>query len=73
MKTINGTRLIVVVKIVFVLLVTFLTISCAASRQNPYYTKRSKASSYNASQLGRNKYFFSNTYQKKLSRSYKRR
>lgn len=73
MKTITGKRLSVVVKVVFILLVTFLSLSCAASKQNPYYAKRSKASSFNASHLGRNKYFFSKTYQKKLYKSNKRR
>ncbi|NSW94420.1 MAG: hypothetical protein HPY62_06910 [Bacteroidales bacterium] len=73
MKTIKGIKLISAVKASFIFLVVILTLSCATSRQNPYYAKRSKASSLNASQLGRNKYFFSKTYQKKLYKSYRRR
>jgi hypothetical protein len=47
--------------------------SCASTRKNPYYEKRIKASRANATQLGRNRYFFSNHYQKKLGKSYKRK
>jgi hypothetical protein len=52
------------------LLIAFL-LSCASSKKNPYYEKRKKASHVNTSQVGRNKYFFSPSYQKKLSKSYK--
>ncbi|HBE39925.1 MAG TPA: hypothetical protein DDW27_01725 [Bacteroidales bacterium] len=47
--------------------------SCAPSRQNPYYKKRAEASKVNTSQLGRNRYYFSSGYQKKLLKSYKKR
>jgi hypothetical protein len=46
-------------------------ISCASSKKNPYYEKRKKASHVNTTQVGRNKYFFSSGYQKKLTKSYK--
>jgi hypothetical protein len=48
-------------------------ISCASSKKNPYYQKKKKTSIVNASQLGRNKYFFSTGYQKKLNRNYKKK
>jgi hypothetical protein len=38
---------------------------CASSKKNPYQTSR-KNSYIDTSQLGRNKYFFSKQYQKKL-------
>ncbi len=38
---------------------------CATSKKNPYLSKKA-ASHINTSQLGRNKYFFSPKYQKKL-------
>jgi len=47
--------------------------SCATARQNPWQKKRSKASHVNTSQLGRNKYYFSVGYQKKLVKSVKRK
>ena len=38
---------------------------CATSKKNPYQAER-RISYIDTSQLGRNKYFFSNKYQKKL-------
>ncbi|MBA4322752.1 MAG: hypothetical protein C0408_08040 [Odoribacter sp.] len=47
--------------------------SCATAKKNPFHTKKKKqASIVNASQLGRNKYYFSTNYQKKLNKSYKK-
>jgi len=45
--------------------------ACAATRKNQYRAAR-KSSYIDTSQLGRNKYFFSSKYQKKLYR-YKKR
>jgi len=50
-----------------------LLTSCVPSRQNPYYKKRNEASKVNTSQLGRNRYYFSSGYQKKLVKSYRKR
>jgi hypothetical protein len=50
-----------------------LIAGCASSKKNPYYEKRIKASRNNTKQLGRNRYYFSNDYQKKLAKSYKRK
>ncbi|HBZ22315.1 MAG TPA: hypothetical protein DEO60_14375 [Bacteroidales bacterium] len=61
-------------KLLFLLLISiFLITGCASSKKNPYYEKRIKASKNNTKQLGRNRYYFSNDYQKKLSKSYKRK
>jgi predicted metallo-beta-lactamase superfamily hydrolase len=50
-----------------------MSTGCASSKKNPYYEKRMKASRTNANQLGRNRYYFSKDYQKKLNKSYKRK
>lgn len=47
--------------------------TCAPAKKNPFYEKRKKNSYVNASQLGRNRYFFSNDYQKKLNKNYKKK
>jgi hypothetical protein len=57
----------------FTLVLLAFFISCASSKKNPYYEKRKKASYVNTTQTGRNKYFFSSGYQKKLSKSYKKK
>lgn len=55
----------------FILVLIALLVSCASSKKNPYYEKRKKASYINTTQVGRNKYFFSKDYQKKLIKNYK--
>jgi uncharacterized protein YcfL len=61
-------------RLLFLLLLSmFLMAGCASSKKNPYYEKRIKASKNNTKQLGRNRYYFSNDYQKKLAKSYKRK
>lgn len=62
-------------RLLFILLlsISFVMTGCAPTRKNPYYEKRIKASRNNTKQLGRNRYYFSNDYQKKLSKSYKRK
>ncbi|HLP72804.1 MAG TPA: hypothetical protein VK155_07875 [Bacteroidales bacterium] len=62
-----------ILKIFFILLLVAVASSCASSRKNTYYQKRKKASHVNTEQLGRNRYFFSNGYQKKLNSTYKRK
>jgi hypothetical protein len=64
----NISKLILLIPVVFI-----LSAGCSSSKKNPYYEKRMKASSQNSNQLGRNKYYFSNAYQKKLVKSYKRK
>jgi hypothetical protein len=46
--------------------------SGCAVKKNPYTSGKKKASYVNTSQLGRNKYYFSVGYQKKLQKSVKR-
>jgi len=59
-------------KYLLILLIIVLMSSCLASRKNPYARKK-RQSHISATQLGRNKYFFSNSYQKKLKRSYRKK
>jgi hypothetical protein len=47
--------------------------SCAPAKKNTYYQKRKKTSHINTSQLGRNRYYYSPGYQKKLMKSYKKK
>lgn len=46
---------------------------CASTKKNPWAEKRAKASHVNTPQLGRNKYYFSVGYQKKLQKSVKKK
>ncbi|HCC71160.1 MAG TPA: hypothetical protein DEQ09_08430 [Bacteroidales bacterium] len=60
-------------KYIIIILITVLMSSCFASRQNPYARKKKKNSYVSATQLGRNKYFFTNEYQRKLKKNYKKK
>ncbi|HVN59472.1 MAG TPA: hypothetical protein VMT63_14325 [Bacteroidales bacterium] len=53
-------------------LVALTTTGCAV-KKNPWQKKKSQASRVNASQLGRNKYYFSTGYQKRLQKSVKKK
>jgi uncharacterized lipoprotein YmbA len=55
------------------ILMILAMVSCASSKKNTYYAKKKKSSRVSTSQLGRNKYYFSPGYQKKLYRSYKKK
>lgn len=66
-------RTVKILTFIFSLVLIAILISCASSNKNPYYEKRKNASHVNTTQVGRNKYFFSPTYQKKLNKSYKKR
>ncbi len=60
-----------ILKYLLILLAIILITECAPARRNPYYAKRIKASRQQTNQLGRNRYYFSNSYKKKLAKSYK--
>jgi len=51
--------------IILILSAIMLMPGCASTKKNPYHSSR-KNSYIDTSQLGRNKYFFSKKYQKKL-------
>jgi PBP1b-binding outer membrane lipoprotein LpoB len=58
---------------IFILIIIMLFTACAPAKKNQYYEKRKKSSQVNASQLGRNKYYFSKDYQKKLTKTFKQK
>jgi len=62
---------------IFRLFLMFLLIAlvtaCAPAKKNTYYKKKKQASKAKTEQLGRNKYYFSPGYQKKLNSNYKKK
>lgn len=54
-------------------LILISVISCAPARKSAYYQKRKKTSHVHTEQLGRNKYFFTPQYQKKLQGNYRKK
>jgi hypothetical protein len=66
----------IAIKIIKYLLIFFLvaTVSaCSPNKKNTYYQKRKAASKVNTEQLGRNRYYFSPKYQKKLNTTFKKK
>jgi hypothetical protein len=55
--------------LIFIALVTGT--GCAAHKKNPFQQKRD-SSHVSTSQLGRNRYYFSTDYQKRLTKGYKK-
>jgi hypothetical protein len=66
-------RVIKILNYSFIFLLIVLFTACAPAKKNPYYEKRKKGSQVNASQLGRNRYYFSKDYQKKLTKTFKKK
>jgi hypothetical protein len=66
-------KVIKILKYFLIFFLIALVTACSSSRKNPYYQKRKKASKVNTEQLGRNRYYFSPGYQKKLVKSYKKK
>jgi hypothetical protein len=64
-----------IVRLLFLLLIIalFTSIGCATAKKDTFQNKRKQGSHVDASQLGRNKYYFSPNYQKKLTKSYKKK
>jgi hypothetical protein len=60
-------------KYILIILIMAMFTVCAPAKKNPWIEKRQKSSQLNATQLGRNRYFFSGTYQKKLNKNFKRK
>jgi hypothetical protein len=65
-------KAIKILKFIFIFFVIALFTACAPAKKNPYYEKRKKKTQVTASQLGRNRYFFSPGYQKKLNKTFKK-
>lgn len=66
-------RVIRIVGIIFTLFIIASATACAPGKKNTYYQKKMKTSILNTSQLGRNRYYFSKDYQKKLYKTYKKK
>jgi hypothetical protein len=62
-----------ILKYFLIFLIIATAITCAPAKKNPFYEKRKNNSQVNASQLGRNKYYFSKDYQKKLQKRFKKK
>jgi len=66
-------KAIKIFKYIIIFLMIAIIPACAPAKKNPYYEKRKNSSHINTSQLGRNRYYFSSGYQKKLFKSYKKK
>jgi uncharacterized membrane protein len=66
-------KAIKILNFTFILIVIVIFSACAPAKKNPYYEKRKKSSQVSSSQLGRNRYYFSKDYQKKLNKTFKRK
>ncbi len=62
-----------ILKYVMLIILILALTDCASSKKSSYSSTRKNSSRVNATQLGRNKYYFSSGYQKKLSKGYKKR
>jgi hypothetical protein len=56
-----------------IILAALLVFGCASTRRNPWVKERRRSGFVSTSQLGKNKYYFSSSYQKKLSRSVRKK
>jgi hypothetical protein len=59
--------------LVLLILTFYAGSGCGSANKGQTISRNMSASKVNASQLGRNKYYFSTNYQKKLTKSFKRR
>jgi PBP1b-binding outer membrane lipoprotein LpoB len=66
-------KAIKILKYILIILIIAILTGCASSKKNTYYAKKKKASKVNNEQVGRNKYYFSPGYQKKLNSTYKKK
>jgi hypothetical protein len=66
-------KAIYILRNIFIFFMIAVITACAPAKKKSGTQNRSKSSHINASQLGRNKYYFSAGYQKKLGTSYKKK
>jgi uncharacterized protein YceK len=62
-----------ILQYVLVFLLIILAGGCASANKRSWQKKRTTAARSNTASLGRNKFFYSTNYQKKLGRTYKNR
>lgn len=66
-------KAIKILKYFFILLLVAMVTSCSPTKKNTYYQKRKKSSHVSTEQLGRNRYYFSPGYQKKLNSTFRKK
>ncbi|MBE0675715.1 MAG: hypothetical protein IH591_13725 [Bacteroidales bacterium] len=54
-------------------MILIVVAGCASSKKNNWIKERKRSGYVNTSQLGKNRYYFSSSYQKKLGKSMKRK
>ena len=57
--------------ILFLVLIMTCAACASSKKKNPYYAKKKEASKVNTTQLGRNRYYYSPGYKKKMEKSTK--
>jgi hypothetical protein len=62
-----------ILKYFLIFLVIAIFSGCAPSRKNTWVAKRKVASRVNTSTLGRNRFFYSSGYQKKIYKNYRKK
>jgi len=60
-------------KYLLIIILIATATGCAPSKKNPWLEKKKQNSRVSTTQLGRNKYYFSSGYQKKLSKNFKKK
>jgi len=65
-------KAIKILKYLMIFLLFASITACSPTRKNTYYKKRRQASKATTEQLGRNRYYFSPGYQKKLNSTFKK-
>jgi hypothetical protein len=66
-------KAIKILKYIFIFLIIAVLAGCAPAKKNTYYAKKKKASKVNNEQVGKNRYYFSPGYQKKLNSTFKKK
>jgi hypothetical protein len=66
-------KTIKILNYIFIFFLIAIFTACAPAKKNPFYEKRKKSSQVSSSQLGRNRYYFSKDYQKKLNKTFKKK
>jgi hypothetical protein len=66
-------KIVRILKFSIILLIVALFTACAPSKKNTWVKKRKKASVVNTAQIGRNRFFYTPHYQKKLIKNYRRK
>jgi PBP1b-binding outer membrane lipoprotein LpoB len=62
-----------ILKYALIFLIIVILSGCAPSRKNTWVAKRKEASRVNTTKVGRNRFFFSTDYQRKLQKNYRRK